>query len=81
MDTNGKNYLTPQEVADLFMVSPITIRQWAQKGLLQAEVTAGGAMLFDPHDADAQYQGKILAYRESILQAAQEAEDAAFRVR
>jgi len=30
-------------------------------------------------DADAQYQGKILAYQESVLQAAREAEDAAAR--
>ena len=41
-----KPYLTPNEVASLFLVSPITVRQWAQKGLLQAEVTVGGHRRF-----------------------------------
>ena len=41
-----KPYLTPNEVAALFMVSPITVRQWAQKGLLKAEVTLGGHRRF-----------------------------------
>ena len=41
-----KPYLTPNEVATLFMVSPITVRQWAQKGLLKAEVTLGGHRRF-----------------------------------
>lgn len=41
-----KPYLTPNEVATLFLVSPITVRQWAQKGLLQAEVTVGGHRRF-----------------------------------
>ena len=27
----AKGYLTPREVADLLMVSPITVRQWAQR--------------------------------------------------
>lgn len=35
-------YLTPNEVAQLMMVSPVTVRAWSQKGLLQAEVTPGG---------------------------------------
>jgi excisionase family DNA binding protein len=37
-----KDYLTPNEVASLLMVSPITVRQWAQKGLLKANTTPGG---------------------------------------
>ena len=41
-----KPYLTPNEVATLFLVSPITVRQWAQKGLLPAEVTVGGHRRF-----------------------------------
>lgn len=41
-----KPYLTPNEVATLFMVSPITVRQWAQKGLVKAEVTVGGHRRF-----------------------------------
>ena len=39
-------YLTPNEVAGLLLVSPITVRQWAQKGLLDAQMTAGGHRRF-----------------------------------
>lgn len=42
----NKPYLTPNEVAQWMMVSPITVRGWAQKGLLQAEVTPGGHRRF-----------------------------------
>ncbi|MFU8817728.1 MAG: response regulator [Pseudomonadales bacterium] len=41
-----KGFLTPNEVASLLMVSPITVRQWAQKGLLEAQTTAGGHRRF-----------------------------------
>ncbi len=41
-----KTYLTPNEVAQWMMVSPITVRGWAQKGLLQAEITPGGHRRF-----------------------------------
>jgi CheY-like chemotaxis protein len=34
--------MTPAEVAKRMMVSPITVRGWSQKGLLEAEVTPGG---------------------------------------
>lgn len=37
-----RTHLTPNEVAALFSVSPVTVRQWSQKGLLEAETTAGG---------------------------------------
>lgn len=47
---DSKNYYTPNEVAQLFMVSPVTVRQWAQKGLLQASLTAGGHRRFLHHD-------------------------------
>jgi excisionase family DNA binding protein len=36
-----KPYLTPSEAAELLMVSPITVRAWAQKGLLPSETTLG----------------------------------------
>jgi excisionase family DNA binding protein len=35
-------YLTPSEVAKLLLVAPVTVRQWAHKGWLRAERTAGG---------------------------------------
>jgi excisionase family DNA binding protein len=41
-----KDFLTPNEAARLLMVSPITIRQWAQKGILEAQTTAGGHRRF-----------------------------------
>ena len=50
-DTN-KAYLTPNEVAKLFMVSPITVRWWAQKGLLVAKVTPGGHRRFLKSDVE-----------------------------
>lgn len=42
----NKTYLTPNEVANLLMVSPVTIRQWAAKGKLQAHTTPGGHRRF-----------------------------------
>lgn len=41
-NSGEKKYLTPAEVARRMMVSPITVRGWSQKGLLEAEVTPGG---------------------------------------
>ena len=46
MATETKQYLTPTEVAQILSVSPITVRQWAQKGLLAAHTTAGGHRRF-----------------------------------
>lgn len=41
-----KDYLTPAEVAEWLMVSPITVRQWADKGWLAALTTPGGHRRF-----------------------------------
>lgn len=41
-----KPYLTSNEVAALLRVSPATIRQWTQKGMLDAEYTPGGHRRF-----------------------------------
>lgn len=43
---DNKPYLTPSEAANLLMVSPITVRAWAQKGLLPSETTPGGHRRF-----------------------------------
>lgn len=43
---DDKAYLTPNEVAKWMMVSPVTVRGWAQRELLQAEVTPGGHRRF-----------------------------------
>ncbi len=52
MAGNETTYLTPTEVAGLLMVSPITVRQWAQKGLLDARTTAGGHRRFLKEDVE-----------------------------
>jgi len=39
--------LTPTQVAQALQVAPVTVRQWAQKGLLAAQVTAGGHRRFE----------------------------------
>jgi len=45
-NNDNKPYLTPSEVAKLLMISPITVRAWAQKGLLPSHVTPGGHRRF-----------------------------------
>ena len=50
-DTN-KAFLTPNEVAQLLMVAPVTVRSWAQKGLLVAKVTPGGHRRFLKSDVE-----------------------------
>ncbi len=47
-----KMYLTPNEAAKLLMVSPVTLRQWAQKGWLKSHSTAGGHRRFLYHDLE-----------------------------
>lgn len=41
-DGNQRMYLTPNQVAEMLMVSPITVRQWSQKGDLESLQTPGG---------------------------------------
>lgn len=41
-----KTYLTPHKVAELLMVSPTAVRQWAEKGELKALMTPGGHRRF-----------------------------------
>ena len=48
-----KRFLTPTEVADMLLVSPITVRQWAQKGVLPARTTAGGHRRFSREAVEA----------------------------
>jgi excisionase family DNA binding protein len=46
MPPSPKKYVTSQEAAGLLMVSPVTIREWARKGLLHSVSTAGGHRRF-----------------------------------
>ena len=41
-----KLVLTPNEVAKLLMVSPVTLRQWAQKNKIKSHTTLGGHRRF-----------------------------------
>jgi len=47
-----KKYLTPKEVAEMLRVSPITLRQWAQKGMLSFTTTAGGHRRYVAKDVE-----------------------------
>lgn len=47
---SAPNYLTPKEVAEILGVSPITVRQWAQKGDLPFITTQGGHRRFLKQD-------------------------------
>ncbi|MGD9601234.1 MAG: response regulator [Gammaproteobacteria bacterium] len=47
-----KAYLTSTEVANLLMVAPVTVRSWAQKGLLRARSTPGGHRRYLRHDVE-----------------------------
>jgi excisionase family DNA binding protein len=52
-------YLTPTEVADRLLVSPVTVRLWASKGLLPSVTTPGGHRRFRLRDVESlarQYQ-------------------------
>jgi len=42
MSNTTPEFLTPAEAAHRLRVSPITLRSWAEKGLIQVQVTAGG---------------------------------------
>lgn len=44
--------MTSNEVAKMLMVSPVTVRQWTQKGELKAESTPGGHRRFLHHDVE-----------------------------
>jgi excisionase family DNA binding protein len=41
-----KDILSPNEVAKILMISPITLRQWAQKGKIKSHSTLGGHRRF-----------------------------------
>lgn len=50
--TKDRVYLTPVEAAELLMVSTASIRLWATKGLLAAQMTAGGHRRFLMRDIE-----------------------------
>jgi excisionase family DNA binding protein len=46
LHTPTQKYCTSKQAAALLMVSPVTVREWARKGLLPAVCTAGGHRRF-----------------------------------
>ena len=62
-----EDILAPQEVADLLLVSPVTVRQWANKGDLKALVTPGGHRRFTRRDVEsfARQRGLTLHFPDS----------------
>src|ERR1700677_3244047 len=47
------DYLTPTEVADRLLVATVTVRLWANKGLLPSVTTLGGHRRFRAQDVEA----------------------------
>lgn len=64
-DSHLKTYLSPREVAAVFKVSPITVRVWAQRGLLPALITPGGHRRFHVADVErlARQRGQFVRVR------------------
>ena len=62
-----KTHLTPNEVAELLMVNPVTVRQWASRGLLRSLTTPGGHRRFLLSDVEefARSRGTALDARRS----------------
>jgi excisionase family DNA binding protein len=50
MKSQRKKYLTAAQAADLLMVSPVTVRKWAQRGALPSQSTLGGHRRFVVED-------------------------------
>jgi excisionase family DNA binding protein len=64
--TRRGEYLTPTEVADQLLVAPVTVRLWANKGLLPSVTTLGGHRRFRAEDVQAfveQHQQSRPGYR------------------
>jgi excisionase family DNA binding protein len=47
-----RTHLTPNEVAEMLMVNPVTVRQWAARGLLRSLTTPGGHRRFLLRDVE-----------------------------
>lgn len=60
LEKQKNRILTPNQVAELLMVSPATVRQWAVKGSLKALTTPGGHRRFKMSDI------KLFAHQQKI---------------
>jgi len=70
-----KKYLTPNQVADYLMVTPSSVRHWAEKGDLDALTTPGGHRRFLPKDVE-----HFAATRGIKLQLTDDTEDKKVRI-
>ena len=60
-----RSYLTTNEVAEMLMVSPATIRNWVHNGWLQGESTAGGHRRFQRRQVESFARGRKIAIQPS----------------
>lgn len=71
--------ISPAEVAQLFGVSPITVRSWVTKGLLKAKTTPGGHRRFAQKDVEDLIQHQDSQSAEKILRVLVVDDDRQFR--
>ncbi len=62
----NEEYMTPNQVAERLLVSPVTVRQWAQKGLLKAETTPGGHRRFARSEVERFARERGIASESSV---------------
>jgi len=63
-------FLTPSEVAKELMVSPVTVRQWAQKGMIKAISTPGGHRRYPREEVDAFIQKHMKTHQDAEINTA-----------
>lgn len=51
-DMDDDTYMTSSEVADMLLVSPVTVRQWAEKGMINVVTTPDGHRRFLRKDVE-----------------------------
>ena len=71
--------ISPAEVAQLFGVSPITVRSWVTKGLLKAKTTPGGHRRFAQKDVEDLIQPRNAQAIQKILRVLVVDDDRQFR--
>ena len=71
--------ISPAEVAQLFGVSPITVRSWVTKGLLKAKTTPGGHRRFSQKDVENLIQPRNVQSTQKMLRVLVVDDDRQFR--
>lgn len=60
-----EQYLTPSETARELRIAPVTLRKWAQKGMLEAVVTPGGHRRYNYQEIERFAKKHNLPFREN----------------